>query len=154
MCVGDWSKYPGQNWVRASFVRHTVSDVEHAQLELRFSTFISSRFAVNSAPPLPPRSQSLTADRHRYFRIPFVRPSDQQQQLQLATSNLKGWWFAHFDGQWIARQMELHPNKAPILLMSGKTLANIRNFFSLTDDRPSKFSDFHSQGRMTCRCAS
>lgn len=32
----------------------------------------------------------------------------------------KGWWFAHFDGQWIARQMELHPEKAPVLLLAGK----------------------------------
>ena len=32
----------------------------------------------------------------------------------------KGWWFAHFDGQWIARQMELHPDKPPVLLVAGK----------------------------------
>ena len=32
----------------------------------------------------------------------------------------KGWWYAHFDGQWIARQMELHPDKVPVLLVAGK----------------------------------
>ena len=32
----------------------------------------------------------------------------------------KGWWYAHFDGEWIARQMELHPDRAPILLLAGK----------------------------------
>lgn len=48
----------------------------------------------------------------RYFRIPFVRPS--------VMSGPKGWWFAHFEGQWIARQMELHPEKLPILLVAGK----------------------------------
>lgn len=75
-------------------------------------------FIASTAPLIPPRTESLqSADQHRYFRIPFVRPSDQQQ---IATNNLKGWWFAHFDGQWIARQMELHPNKPPILLTSGK----------------------------------
>lgn len=47
----------------------------------------------------------------RYFRIPFVRPS--------APSGQKGWWFAHFDGQWIARQLEIHPEKQPILLVAG-----------------------------------
>ena len=52
---------------------------------------------------------------HRYFRIPFVRPGDKGK------ANIKkGWWFAHFDGQWIARQMELHPEKAPVLLVAGK----------------------------------
>ncbi|KAG1714830.1 Unconventional myosin-VI [Nymphon striatum] len=74
-------------------------------------------FVASAAPAIPPRAQSLQSiDKHRYFRIPFVRPSDQQQ---IAANNLKGWWFAHFDGQWIARQMELHPNKPPILLISG-----------------------------------
>lgn len=47
----------------------------------------------------------------RFFRIPFVRPS--------LISGQKGWWFAHFEGQWIARQMELHPEKPPILLVAG-----------------------------------
>lgn len=48
----------------------------------------------------------------RYFRIPFVRPS--------SLTGEKGWWFAHFDGQWIARQLELHPDKPPILLVAGE----------------------------------
>ena len=43
----------------------------------------------------------------RYFRIPFVRPGDDKGGDKVAKK--KGWWFAHFDGQWIARQMELHP---------------------------------------------
>lgn len=47
----------------------------------------------------------------RFFRIPFVRPS--------LISGQKGWWFAHFEGQWIARQMELHPEKPAILLLAG-----------------------------------
>merc|ERR1712137_1304921 len=29
-------------------------------------------------------------------------------------------WYAHFDGQWIARQMELHPDKPPVLLVAGR----------------------------------
>ncbi|KAG9511399.1 Unconventional myosin-VI, partial [Fragariocoptes setiger] len=48
----------------------------------------------------------------RYFRIPFVKPS--------GTTGERGWWYAHFDGQWIARQLELHPNKEPILLVAGR----------------------------------
>lgn len=32
----------------------------------------------------------------------------------------RGLWYAHFDGQYVARQMELHADKAPILLVAGK----------------------------------
>ncbi|XP_026520974.1 unconventional myosin-VI isoform X2 [Notechis scutatus] len=53
----------------------------------------------------------------RYFRIPFIRPADQYKDPQ---NKKKGWWYAHFDGPWIARQMELHPDKQPILLVAGK----------------------------------
>ncbi|XP_028578649.1 unconventional myosin-VI isoform X5 [Podarcis muralis] len=53
----------------------------------------------------------------RYFRIPFIRPADQYKDPQ---NKKKGWWYAHFDGPWIARQMELHPDKPPILLVAGK----------------------------------
>lgn len=52
----------------------------------------------------------------RFFRIPFIRPADQYKDPQ---SKKKGWWYAHFDGPWIARQMELHPDKPPILLVAG-----------------------------------
>lgn len=31
----------------------------------------------------------------------------------------RGLWYAHFDGQWIARQMEVHADKPPILLVAG-----------------------------------
>ncbi|XP_063377350.1 myosin heavy chain 95F [Cydia fagiglandana] len=60
-------------------------------------------------PRLPAKGDVLGA-RHRYFRIPFVRP---------AAADRRGWWYAHFDGQYVARQMELHPDKAPVLLQSG-----------------------------------
>lgn len=53
----------------------------------------------------------------RYFRIPFIRPGDQYKDPQ---NKKKGWWYAHFDGPWIARQMELHPDKQPILLVAGE----------------------------------
>ncbi|GFU35915.1 myosin heavy chain 95F [Nephila pilipes] len=67
--------------------------------------------SAKHVPPLPPtRKSSLgSTATHRYFRIPFVRNSAQ-----------KGWWYAHFNGQWIARQMELHPDKPPVQLIAGK----------------------------------
>ena len=40
----------------------------------------------------------------------------------------KGWWYAHFDGDWIARQMELHPDRPPVLLVAGKDDMQVRIF--------------------------
>ncbi|NXK31104.1 MYO6 protein, partial [Piprites chloris] len=72
----------------------------------------------NPAAQLPGRQQEIEMNRQqRYFRIPFIRPADQYKDPQ---NKKKGWWYAHFDGPWIARQMELHPDKAPILLVAGK----------------------------------
>ncbi|EDQ91661.1 uncharacterized protein MONBRDRAFT_19467 [Monosiga brevicollis MX1] len=71
-----------------------------------------------SAAPAPPAKAKAKKGElpQRYFRIPFVRP-DQDKK---AGYQKKGWWFAHFHGQWIARQMELHPDKPPVLLVAGK----------------------------------
>ncbi|XP_046877079.1 unconventional myosin-VI-like [Hypomesus transpacificus] len=72
----------------------------------------------NPAPPIPTRQHEVAMNRQqRYFRIPFIRPGDQYKDPQ---NKKKGWWYAHFDGPWIARQMELHPDKHPILLVAGK----------------------------------
>ncbi|NXH20680.1 MYO6 protein, partial [Bucco capensis] len=72
----------------------------------------------NPRAQLAGRQQEMEMNRQqRYFRIPFIRPADQYKDPQ---NKKKGWWYAHFDGPWIARQMELHPDKAPILLVAGK----------------------------------
>lgn len=60
-------------------------------------------------------TKDITASGHRYFRIPFVRPSN-----NTSDNTKKGWWYAHFDGNYVARQMELHAEKPPILLVAGK----------------------------------
>ena len=65
-------------------------------------------------PPPPKRISSLIRDDddpQRYFRIAFIRPGPDKR---------KGWWYAHFDGQYITRQLELHPGKEPLLLLAGK----------------------------------
>ncbi|CAF4171515.1 unnamed protein product, partial [Rotaria sp. Silwood2] len=54
----------------------------------------------------------------RYFRIPFIRPHDQNRDTH-DDQKKKGWWYAHFDDKWIARQMEIHPNKEAVLLVAG-----------------------------------
>jgi myosin-6 len=68
---------------------------------------------LGEGPAGAPKKKKKGGERpQRYFRIPFVRPD--------AKGGKKGWWFAHFDGQWIARQLELHPEKAPVVLVQGK----------------------------------
>ncbi|KAF0762385.1 myosin heavy chain 95F isoform X1 [Aphis craccivora] len=56
----------------------------------------------------------------RYFRIPFVRSNTPTRPPGSGGDQHRGWWYAHFDGQYVARQMELHPDKPAILLNAGK----------------------------------
>jgi len=65
----------------------------------------------------PAVGKSMQAQQ-RYFRIPFSKPSDEHRS---SDAGVKGLWYAHFDGRWIARQMELYNNKAPILLVAGES---------------------------------
>lgn len=58
-------------------------------------------------------STITSSNEQRYFRIPFVKGGS-------GGSGQRGWWYAHFDGQWIARQLELHPDRDPILLIAGQ----------------------------------
>ncbi|XP_069462379.1 unconventional myosin-VI isoform X3 [Ambystoma mexicanum] len=82
-----------------------------------FAPFLNTT-QQNPVAQLPTRPQEIEMNRQqRYFRIPFIRPADQYKDPQ---NKKKGWWYAHFDGTWIARQMELHPDKPPILLVAGK----------------------------------
>jgi myosin VI len=81
---------------------------------------LSSVADSRGSAPRPPAKPTKGNERpQRYFRIPFVRPGDQEKSAA-AGQKKRGWWFAHFDGQWIARQMELHPDKPPVLLLAGK----------------------------------
>uniref|UniRef100_A0AC34R988 Myosin motor domain-containing protein n=1 Tax=Panagrolaimus sp. JU765 TaxID=591449 RepID=A0AC34R988_9BILA len=80
---------------------------------------------LNAAPVLHPEvsSRNAPAPIQRYFRVPFSAPSASDQSGQnthLRNSAVGGIWLAHFDGQFVARQMEIHPNKPPVLLVAGK----------------------------------
>lgn len=55
-------------------------------------------------------TKNIATVKQRFFRLPFDRHCGQS----------KGIWYAHFDGKWIVRQMEIHPEKEPILLIAGK----------------------------------
>lgn len=69
--------------------------------------------------PHTPLKQPIIESSQRFFRIPFVRPPAAGQSDNPNTGGKRGWWYAHFDGQYVARQMELHPDKPPILLVAG-----------------------------------
>uniref|UniRef100_A0A673GG99 Unconventional myosin-VI n=1 Tax=Sinocyclocheilus rhinocerous TaxID=307959 RepID=A0A673GG99_9TELE len=91
---------------------------QNTDTEMRAPKSVTDYAQQNPAPPVPARQQEIAMNRQqRYFRIPFIRPADQYKDPQ---NKKKGWWYAHFDGPWIARQMELHPDKQPILLVAGK----------------------------------
>ncbi|XP_054921730.1 unconventional myosin-VI isoform X2 [Dermacentor andersoni] len=64
---------------------------------------------AHSISPGPRGDVSSEENRQRYFRIPFRKDGSSS-----------GLWFAHFDGQYIARQMELHPGRPPVLLIAGR----------------------------------
>merc|ERR1712021_40485 len=81
--------------------------------ETRNPAALSANAKARGAAPAPPKKTKKTERPQRFFRIPFVRPGDKKAAK-------KGWWYAHFDGQWIARQMELHPEKPPVLLLAGR----------------------------------
>lgn len=112
--------------------------------------------AIRSPLRVQPK-QDIIFSTHRYFRIPFVRASNNNTEsnqngnhnglnsdsseyrmnretflenrsnfsfsLSLAK---RGLWYAHFDGQYVARQMELHTDKPPILLVAGKFSTQLR----------------------------
>lgn len=69
-------------------------------------------------------SDQSSSNIQRYFKVPFASRKDRSKHLFHGLlgdqSTAMGMWYAHFDGQWIARQMEIHPNKNPILLIAGR----------------------------------
>ncbi|XP_074254144.1 unconventional myosin-VI isoform X6 [Saimiri boliviensis] len=90
----------------------------NTETEQRAPKSVTDYAQQNPAAQIPARQQEIEMNRQqRFFRIPFIRPADQYKDPQ---NKKKGWWYAHFDGPWIARQMELHPDKPPILLVAGK----------------------------------
>lgn len=72
--------------------------------QIRVPVSLQNRGSISPGP------QMLSEEnRQRYFRIPFRKDGSSS-----------GLWFAHFDGQYIARQMELHPGRPPVLLIAGR----------------------------------
>lgn len=43
-------------------------------------------------------SKTGKTNEQRYFRIPFIRPNEQNRDTS-SEQHKKGWWYAHFDGK-------------------------------------------------------
>ncbi|CAF2121886.1 unnamed protein product [Rotaria magnacalcarata] len=61
---------------------------------------------------------SSKANEQRFFRVPFIRLNEQNCDTK-GEQKKRAWWYAHFDGKWIARQMEIHPDREAVLLVAG-----------------------------------
>ncbi|XP_057679101.1 unconventional myosin-VI-like isoform X2 [Corythoichthys intestinalis] len=95
----------------------------NADMEQRAPKSVTDYAQQKTVPTVPARHYEVSLNRQqRFFRIPFIRPGEQYKEpaAAVAAAKKKGWWYAHFDGPWIARQMELHPDKHPVLLVAGK----------------------------------
>ncbi len=84
-----------------------------AELEAAAAAAAASRAAAAGGGGGKPKEQPQQAQ--RFFRVPFVSSSHKDH-----LNRKKGWWYAHFSGQWIVRQLELRPDKVPLLLTAGK----------------------------------
>ena len=103
-----WLKWPLLIWLVTFY---------QTNLTIQFTSLICFQTAQEHQliQPLIPSPATPANNSQRYFRVQFMRPSATNANVKQ-----KGWWYAHFDGQWIARQMELHPDKVPVLLVAGK----------------------------------
>ncbi|CAF1352377.1 unnamed protein product [Adineta steineri] len=64
------------------------------------------------------KDTDVKGSEQRYFCIPFVRSNDQNRDTDNEQKK-EGWWYAHFEGKWIVRQMEIHPDRKAVLLVAG-----------------------------------
>jgi myosin-6 len=56
----------------------------------------------------------------RYFRIPYTRPQDKGKK-----DRVKGTWYAHFSNQKVKRQLEVHPQQKPVVLVVEKNASEM-----------------------------
>ena len=62
------------------------------------------------------RNQPDEERKQRYFKMPFILPHEPGNE----EAKNRGMWYSHFDGKWIARQMEIFDDDKPaVLLLAG-----------------------------------
>lgn len=99
--------------------------------EIIFSThrYFRIPFLRASSNPIDNDSNQngLNADSSEFSSLFFLniqifnkKLTDVSITISFSQIDKRGLWYAHFDGQYVARQMELHADKPPILLVAGK----------------------------------
>ncbi|XP_052809072.1 unconventional myosin-VI-like isoform X2 [Mya arenaria] len=76
----------------------------------------AENYVPTQAAPAAPVRQSEENGIQRFFKIPFARPADEYRD---DGEKKHGMWYAHFDGKYIARQMEVYPDKEPVVMVAG-----------------------------------
>ena len=79
----------------------------------QYNTPITVVDKPNRVAPMPMAIPSNSGNRQRFFRLPL------KQVGANGNSYVAGWWLAHFDGPWIARQLEIRDNTFPVLKIAG-----------------------------------
>lgn len=97
--------------------RAPMSILENAKPAGKPAVSVESAVAA-SRQPAGRTGEPGDANSQRYFRIPFARPTDLNRGTD-ADLHSGGLWWAHFDGKWIARQMEVQPGQPAALLIAG-----------------------------------
>lgn len=109
-------------WKSKNKKKGMQSGEERAPAEVQaMANMAPADIIVPASTPTPtPAAQKPSEENgvQRFFKIPFARPADEYRGDN-PTQKKHGMWYAHFDGKWIARQMELYPDKPPILMVSG-----------------------------------
>jgi myosin-6 len=110
------------------FVFYTAHCCYHL-IHLTFNYLRNCNLLIPAARvPRAPIKALVNTSSQRYFRIPFVRGGGANSSAggnDSTAGSKRGWWYAHFDGQYVARQMELHPDKPAILLVAGKQFTSL-----------------------------
>ncbi|KJH44471.1 hypothetical protein DICVIV_09504 [Dictyocaulus viviparus] len=103
----------------------------HRRLRI-YNAWKSRNQSDNEAARTTPRAPNAvyTNAQKRSIVAPQVNPALTMQRYFKIVISLKiitdsrivqnGLWYAHFNGQWIQRQIEMHPNKSPVLLVAGR----------------------------------
>eukprot|EP00794_Sanderia_malayensis_P000402 gene402-1036_t len=113
----DWRKKNTQNKAgKSADQRAPVDVIKNAETTSSAKTQQQQQQQQAQKQPPPKKSANEAARAQRFFRVSFARPTDQYRNSEYKKT---GWWYAHFDGEWVARQLEIHPNGV-LLLVAGR----------------------------------
>lgn len=114
-CRSNQIEIEEKKWLHIYIYAHEIYFINNA---FYFPVCTAQQYNQLAPPPKATKAAPANQNIQRFFRVPFsVTESSAQGQMPE-----RGWWYAHFDGQWIARQMEVHPTKVPVLLVAGMVM--------------------------------